>query len=203
MSTEHDAERLRILQKIEDGEINAAEGIRLLNALGDESARASAPRAPARPKPAPDMPFQGWKRWWLWPFGVGLLIAGFSSALMVWAYRAADFRIGGWFILWTLPFLFGLFVMIVSFLSRKARWLHLRVNTGDEAWPRRIAISFPLPIGLAALFLRLFGGFIPPLRRTKVDEVILALDESATIDSPLYVEVNEGDGSEKVQVYIG
>jgi hypothetical protein len=199
--TINESERLHILKRIEDGEINAAEGIRLLNALSEDAAPVVLPRRAS----APDPEFRGWKRWWLWPFGAGVLIAGFSGLLMYWAYRAADLRLSAWVILWSLPLLFGLFIMLMSFLSRNARWLHLRINTGDapREWPRRIAISFPLPIAPVAWFLRLFGNFIPPLRRTGVDDLILALNESATPNSPLYVEVNEGGSGEKVQVYIG
>jgi hypothetical protein len=58
-------------------------------------------------------------------------------------------------------------------------------------------------VRLAAWFLRLFSPFIPKLRDTGVDELILALDETTTPDNPFYVEVNEGKDGEKVQVYIG
>ena len=75
--------------------------------------------------------------------------------------------------------------------------------TGEKEWPRNIALSFPLPIRLTAWFLRTFGPHIPQLKDTGVDELILALGDSASPGNPLLVNVNEGEGGEQVEVYIG
>jgi len=68
---------------------------------------------------------------------------------------------------------------------------------------RRQLWGFYLPLGLAAWFLRAFGRFIPQLKGTAVDEMILALGKATGPASPLLVEVDEGENGERVQIYIG
>ncbi|HLE26537.1 MAG TPA: hypothetical protein VI793_00365 [Anaerolineales bacterium] len=206
-------ERLRVLQMIEDGKITAAEGLRLLNALsgspasggGAETAGASeAPGGTTDMAGSPPIPDMGrWRNWWMIPLGAGISIIVLSSLLMYWAYTAGGFSF--WFACATLPFIFGVIAAALASASRSARWIHIRVNTGEAAreGPRRIALSFPLPVRVTAWFLRTFGQFIPKLKDTGVDELILALEESTSPDNPLFVDVHEGEGGERVQVYIG
>ena len=54
-----------------------------------------------------------------------------------------------------------------------------------------------------AWLLRLVGPFIPQLRDHGLDELILALAETTSSQAPLYVDVDEGELGERVQVYIG
>jgi hypothetical protein len=155
--------------------------------------------------PPPPIPpdLAHWRNWWQVPLAVGLGITVVGGGLMYWALSAADFRVNAWFVLAACPFAFGVAVVALAAASRSAKWIHVRVNTGRHKRPRRVAVSFPLPIGLTAWFLRTFGDRIPRLRDTGVDELILALGETTTPERPFYVEVNEGRDGEKVQVYIG
>jgi hypothetical protein len=213
-------ERRHILQMIEDGKITAAEGLRLLNALsgqkesGDETAgRAenagaappppgSGESAPPQAEPSPRVPnMEKWKSWWMIPMWIGLSITLLGGLLMYWAYRAGGFNF--WFVCAGLPFVFGVLVMALASATRTARWIHVRVKTGQEEWPRRISVSFPLPVRLTAWILRLISPYVPKLKNTGVDELILALDEATSPDNPLFVDVAEGEGGERVQVYIG
>jgi hypothetical protein len=199
-----EAERMQILQMIEDGRVTAAEGLRLLDALGGPAgAEAGADPAPepAAAETVPEVDLEKWRRWWVVPMWVGTGILLVGTLLMYGAYRAGGF--GFWFGCATLPFLVGVLVMALAGFSQTARWLHIRVKTGQEEWPRNIAISLPLPIGLTAWFLRTFGSRIPKLRETGVDELIMALGEHTSSKAPLYINVDEGQGGEKVQVYIG
>jgi hypothetical protein len=196
-----ETERMQILQMIEDGRVSAAEGLRLLDALGGSAgAGSAAPEAPAQEAP-PAVDLERWRRWWMAPMwaGTGILLLG--TLLMYGAYQAGGF--GFWFACATLPFTLGVLVMALAGFSQTARWLHIRVNTGQDEWPRNIAISLPLPIGLTAWFLRTFGSRIPKLRETGVDELIMALGEHTSSKAPLYINVDEGQGGERVQVYIG
>jgi hypothetical protein len=200
-----DAERMHILQMIEDGKISAAEGLRLLDAMGPAAAPAAsettAPgisRAEAAP---PDPGLERWRRWWIAPMviGTGVLLVG--ALLMFAAYQAAGF--GFWFLCAALPFTAGVLLMALAGFSQSARWIHIRVQTGRDEWPRNIAVSFPLPLRLTAWGLRTFGHRLPQLKQTGVDELILALGEHTSAQTPFYVDVDEGEGGEKVQVYIG
>ncbi len=206
-----DAERMHILQMIEDGRISAAEGLRLLDAL-KETPEAEPPAAPATAASAsgteqaapPDPGIERWRRWWIAPMAVGIGIVSISALLMYGAYQSGGF--GFWFACATTPFLFGVLLMALAGLSQSARWIHIRVRRGDRDTgdgPRNIAISFPLPIRFTAWALRTFGRFIPNLEKTGVDELVMALADHTSAETPFFVDVDNGEGGEKVQVYIG
>jgi hypothetical protein len=142
---------------------------------------------------------EGWKRWWQIPLAIGVALIVLGSGLMASAVQASGIGFG--FLCATLPLALGVVLAAAAWGSRSARWLHVRIRTGQASWPRAIAISIPIPIRLTAWALRTFRPDIPPLRGTSLDELILAL-ESTSADAPLYVEVDEG-GGERVQVFIG
>ena len=201
-------ERMRILEMIEQGAISAEEGARLIQALEEDTGEDFEAQAEAfdeAPEPPPtqmDPPpdIGKWRHFWYIPLAVGVVITTISG-LLVYAGVQGDWN---WF--WMLcvwnPLLFGLAVVVMSWFGRTARWLHVRVNTGEDEWPRRIALSFPLPIGLTALGLRLFGNRIPGVEGVRLDKALLALKDGANPETPLYIEVDETSG-ERVQVYIG
>jgi hypothetical protein len=211
--------RLQILKMIEDGTVSAEDGIRLLNALSGttappaQAASAGAPpaaqepqSAPPAPAPAPQSPppdFAYWRSWWRLPFAIGATVTVVSALLAWWAWRAADSQLSVWFGLLMCPLAFGVVVMLLAFASRTARWLHLRVNTGRDEFPRRIALSLPMPFGPLRWVVNLVAQFNPELRERGATEMLTALGSGLTSDNPLYVEVAEGESGEKVQVYIG
>jgi hypothetical protein len=220
-------ERLQVLEMIESGVISASEGARLLRALeGDNTVQVrltsknevghsvepisgaeSAPDpisnevSPSIPTQEFDASIERWRRWWMIPLWIGVGITAIGGLLMFWAYQSTGLSF--WFGCAWLPFLIGLAVIVMAWGSRTARWLHVRVQQASSEWPRTIAFSFPLPIRLAAWFVRTFGRFIPQLDRAGLDEMILALGQTTSKENPFYVEVNEGDTGERVQVYIG
>lgn len=194
--------RMHILQMIEDGKVSAAEGLRLLEALASEGEGTDpVSGAAARPAAPPDPALNHWRKWWMIPLAFGAVVTVAAGLLMAWAYRAGGLGFG--FACAAVPFLFGVLVMGLAATSHRAKWLHVRVKTGETEGAKLIALSFPLPIRATAWFLRTFGHFIPRLRDTGVDELILALAESTSSRHPLYVDVTEGSGGERVQVYIG
>ena len=153
---------------------------------------------PASPDPD-DM--NKWKRWWVIPFWIGAGITVIGGLLMYWAFSATGF--GFWFACAWFPFLLGVAVLALAWSSRTTPWLHVRVHQAPGETPRKIAISFPIPIRLTAWGLRTFGRYIPHMEGTSLDEVILALKDVAKDGTPLSVDVNEGENGEHVQVFIG
>jgi len=155
-----------------------------------------------QPKRSSQPNLNKWRRWWVLPLSIGIVI----TALTGWFIYLGTVNTwaGFWmFCLW-LPMLFGIALMTLAWLSQSTPWLHVRVNTGQDEWPRRIAISFPIPIRLTAWGLRTFGHFIPNIDATGLDEIIVALGQSMVEDDPIYIEVdNKGDGGEYVEVFIG
>jgi len=227
------SERLHILEMIESGVITPAEGTRLLKALEgvyepDESLASDFETAPssqqasstAFPPPAATagevveevqgtgLPIEefnarlaGWRRWWMIPLWVGVGITIIGGLLMFWAFQSTG--ISFWFACSWLPFLLGLAGIVLAYGSRTARWLHLRVHQKPGEWPQTIALSFPLPLRFTAWFLRTFRHYIPRMDKTGLDELILALGKTTSPENPFYVEVDEGEDGERVQIYIG
>jgi len=154
-----------------------------------------------RPKLSPkSMKVEKWKSWWWIPMWVGVGITLVAAFLMFLAWQSGGF--GFWFACTWFPFLLGVLVMALAWGSRTARWIHVRVTQKPGEKPGKIAISLPIPLHLTAWFLRTFRHRIPGLENTAVDEVIMAL-KVASPETPFYVEVNEGDDGEHVEVYIG
>jgi len=61
----------------------------------------------------------------------------------------------------------------------------------------------PLPLRISAWFLRTFGNWIPQLRRTSVDELLVALEEGVSAENPITINVAEGERGERVEVRLG
>lgn len=141
-----------------------------------------------------------WRSFWAIPLwiGVGITVLG-----GYWMYKAQMSESVGWFICASLPFALGVLAIALAWQSRTAPWLHLRVQQKPGERPQRIAFSFPIPVRPAAWALRTFGHRIKGLQDTGVDEVIMALGTSTNPDNPLYIQVDEGEDGEKVEVYIG
>jgi hypothetical protein len=200
-------ESMRILEQIESGELSVADAMRRLETAGATQAQEQMPApaveyASSNAQPAPTDPdIEKWKRWWTLPFAIGIGVTALAALLMLSAIQASGY--GFWFVCLWVPFAAGVLLMALAWASRTSRWLHLRVQTGKAEWPRRIAISFPIPIRLTAWALRTFGSRLPRLRNTSLDELILALGDSTTPAHPLYIDVNESDASKRVQVFIG
>ncbi len=207
-------ERLQILDMIENGVITAEEGAHLLRLLDatspmdadfSEEQTTSKGQSPdsALEKDALDERIARLRRWWQIPLWIGTGITVIGGLLLFWAYQASGFSF--WFGCAWLPFLFGVAVMAIAWSSRTARWLHMRIQQEAGEWPQTINLSFPLPLRFTGWVLRTFGHFIPDLKEQGVDinQVIQAVEEGTNADTPFFIEVDEGEGKEKVQIYIG
>lgn len=196
-ATEYE-DRMAILGKIESGKITPEEGAQRLQ---DYSASpASNVVIGSRPSPNIDPDdLQKWKRWWAIPLWIGIAVTILSGTWMNSLYTASG--TGFWFFFSWLPLLAGVGLIIIGSLSNSSRWLHVRIKQKDE-FPAKIAISFPLPVRFTAWALRTFGGFIPKLNETALDEIILGLDND-TGQNPLYIKIEDDEDGEQVEVFIG
>jgi hypothetical protein len=214
-------ERMHILRMIEEQQISPDEGIQLLEALftgeeaaleqidpGDEGELAPSPPVVETPAaesklsgetvaaPAATPDFSGFHNLWLIPMAAGGFLSAVGLGFIVLMQMASP---GSFFLLCGgIPLLLGLMTVMLAFWSRTARWLHIRVR-GEQ----QISLSFPLPLRLTGWVLRLARPYVPQLEKTGLDEVILALDESLVGEEGFYVDVQDGEDGEHVQVYIG
>jgi hypothetical protein len=190
-------ERLQILKMLEAGQIEVEEAAALLTALKETETETVEETVPASPEPPPPSA-ERWVRFWVYPLIAGGIVLIAGALIMGWVYATDAAR--GWLICGWLPMILGMSVIILAWWGRGARWLHLRISKGGK---RKIAFSFPLPLGLAAWGLRIAQPFVPQLKDTGVDDVIIALRESTTQDAPLFVEVQDDENGERVELYIG
>ena len=147
--------------------------------------------------------FNFWQKWWLLPFGIGVIVTLLGAYWMYLGYLAAGLGWGFW-LSWV-PFGLGVVITAAAARSRTARWLHVRVHESGSKHdnPHNINISFPLPISFGAWVLRTFGRWMPDdFQKQHLDEVLATLDKALTKDAPMHVMVNEDDG-DQVEVFIG
>jgi hypothetical protein len=194
-----DDERMRILRRVEAGEISAEEAVRQLNALGQATQAEAEPQV-AQPEPpastSPDVP-KGLAEFWRYPLyvGVGHIVLG---AVLLYAVYGASAS-GLWAVCGWPLFALGVMITAAAWWLRTARWIHVRVSGREN-----IAISLPLPLKLTAWVVKIARPFVPRLRDTGVDEVIMGLGDALKEgNQPLYVDVNDDEEGEHVQIYIG
>ena len=204
-----DDERQQVLKMIEDGKITAEEGLKLIQALdeggdsGEENEIIEAPSVPgaqqqARSDPEFDRKINRFRRLWIIPLSIGVLVTVVSAYWMYAAIQASG--LGFWFACAWLPFLLGIAAVVLGFDSRTSRWIYIDVHQTPGEHPQRILLAFPLsPI---TWLVHLFGNQIPVEQKGAVDDIMRAVFRSSQSQEPLFVEVHEDDG-EHVQVYIG
>jgi hypothetical protein len=144
---------------------------------------------------------QKWRRWWTLPLWIGVGITVLGGVLMYWAMQASGLSF--WFACASLPFALGVLVIALAYQSRTSPWLHLRVRQRPGEWPQQVAFSFPIPVRPTVWFLRTFGRRIHGLNDTSLDEVILAVGETANSENPIYIQVDDEEDDERVEIYIG
>ncbi len=195
------SERLRILELIEAGEIDAGEGARRLEAL-TEGRRLSPIIDPPKhtpPSKPPDVPRPAIVRWlWQGAFwtGIALLAGGGLLVASVYSGIAATGRmVWGWIL-----FILGVLMAMFGWWLQRAHWLSVRVRQSNGP---NITIALPMPLTLVAWGLRIARPFSPELEETKADELLLALRDEIKKGNPFYVEVNDEEDGEHVQVYFG
>jgi hypothetical protein len=195
-------ERLEILKMVEMGQIDAQEAAMLLSALSEAQTVDDAAEAPVEVLPpereAPEPMETRWARFWIYPMMAGgaiLLLGALVVGLVSLAGGGWGWLLCGWPLLLT-----GLLVLVLALWSRRATLMHLRIT---EEGKRKMAFSFPVPLGLAAWVVRIVQPFVPQLQDTGVDEVILAVRDSATRGEPLFIDVQNDEDGERVELYIG
>lgn len=208
-------ERQRILKMVEDGRISAEDAMTLFRAL-EESAEAEMevyqPESASggeggsfasEPVDAPE--FEEVKararRFAMVPLWVGVALIVLFAGLMYWVLEASGF--GFWFYCLTFPFLFSVFIVAICAGCMNSRWLFVDVRQKPGETPGRITFGFPVPLGLAAWFMRTFGHHINGMSREKAGGIAEMIRMTASSSSPLIVNAQDDEDGERVMVYIG
>lgn len=201
-------EKKKILQMVENGRITAEEAVALIKAV-DDAATEDEPQIfepEAGQESAEGLPeFEEVKerarRFASIPLGIGIVLTVLAGYWMFALTQNANY--GFWFFCAWFPLLLGVLLVALSAGGINSRWLYVDVQQEPGEWPQRITLGFPIPFGLVSWGLRNFGHYARDINQVQIDAIVEALDASKTLNEPLIVNVDEGDGGERVQVYIG
>jgi hypothetical protein len=215
-------ERQQVLRMIADGKITPEEGSRLLAALsgGAPSELAEPATSTEQPQDAPQAESQqqsytpeqevisppppietqipDTRHWWQVPFWIG------AALLMAGAFTLAGALSSGAIclvLLCGLPMLLiGILAIVVAWFARNGPWVHIRVKN-DRPGEHNVNISVPLDLSVVAV--RMAEPFVPQMKNTGVDDVILSMKDNVKKDQPLIIDVNDDEDGEHVQVIVG
>jgi hypothetical protein len=198
----------QILKMLEEGTITAEEANKLLAVL-EPDVETVAGDVIINDTPAyetgeaqiesPD--YGRFRRFWRIPFIIAagsLLLSGLGLAFM---YQS-DERVAalGFLCIWSI-FVLAFVATVLILLSRRAPWLHVRVQEQDG---KRIAISLPLPLRIAHWVLGIARPFVPEEQAMHLETAaafVSAMQENPDQD-PIVIDVDDDDG-DKVAIYIG
>jgi hypothetical protein len=202
-------ERRKILQMVQDGRISAEQAASLMHAL-EEDAEAGVEvveMGTASGEEGSDAPEFEEVRARARHFAmIPLWIGVFSTVFSAWGLYSIQQNAGMnfWFFCLLFPLLLGVLLIALGASGQGSKWLYVNVDRRNaDGWPRNITLGFPLPLGLAAWFLRNFGHNIRGMKHTSVDEIIQILDATGKSGAPLIINASDNEDGEHVQVYIG
>jgi hypothetical protein len=205
-------ERKKILQMVQDGKISAEQAASLMRALESDADPAEADVevmeavGSSGSERSDSTEFEEVKarvrRFAMIPLWIGV----FLTVLSAWGIYSIQQRSGFnfWFFFLMFPLLLGVVLIALGASGQTSKWLYVNVDRRNaHDGPRNITLGFPLPLGLAAWFLRNFGHNIQGMKNTNVDEIIQILDATGKSGAPLIINANDNEDGEHVQVYIG
>ena len=196
-----DKERLRILELVAKGAITADEGLHLLNVLTESSKRDTqtndivvtppvSTTSPPQPTAKP-----GWASYWqpILMSGVAVVLVGLVSTVQIF-----QGQIGwGWLLLIWPTLALGILVTLFGWLMRFSPWLRVHIQGQNT----NIHFSLPIPLHWLVWVIWFIRPFIPQLRETITDDILVDLTTSMTQEG-FAVEVQETSG-EHVEVVYG
>lgn len=203
-------ERKKILQMVQDGRISAEQAASLMRALEADAAEAEievVEMGAASGEERSEAPeFEEVKararRFAMVPLWIGVFI----TVLSAWGIYSIQQNTGinFWLFCLLIPLSLGVLLIALGATGQSSKWLYVNVDRRNaQDWPRNITLGFPLPLGLAAWFLRNFGHNLRGMKNTNVDEIIQILDATGKSGAPLIINANDNEDGEHVQVYIG
>jgi hypothetical protein len=197
--------RQQVLQMLQDGKLTAEQAQELLQALeptATEETQEAVEGEIVAPVEPPDM--DRFRRFWQYPFFIALAVLIAVGLGLRSMYQASEGTMTFWFFCVLSLFILTFILTALAFLSRSAPWVHVRVR---EKGGRKIAISLPLPMGLAQWGIGIARNFVPEQEQGNLDmaaEFIRSArhDLKGSDTEPLMINVDDEDG-DQVQVFIG
>ncbi len=203
-------DQMELFLKVERGELSAEEAARRLEEIQNSAGDLFTSEAVVEPVTVEEVPahsrtsevrsFEHLTRWWVLPFVFGVLITAMGAFWMYLGWNQGDPLFGFW-LAW-LPFIIGVVVMALSWRARASHWLHIQINQKPGSKQRNFTLSIPLPLGLVKWANLTFGQHFPPeIRGVDLDDLIDSIEESVTMENPIYVWAEEEQ--QQVEIWIG
>jgi len=206
-------ERKKILQMVSDGKISAEEAASLMQSLNaedeaEDDVEVIETESTSSEDGAGAPEFEEVRRRAVRFSNVFLWIGITVTVLIAWSMFSVQQSAGinFWFLCLTMPLFLGIMLIIMGAGIGNSRWLYVdvdRTQSSDGDWPQHITLGFPLPLGIVTWFLKTFGSSISGLKGMNVDGIVEAIKSTKNMTEPLIVNVDDSEGGEKVQVYIG
>jgi hypothetical protein len=201
--------RDQVLHMLQEGKLTAEQAQELLQALEEEPAPPQPGDSPPiltgeviQPVEPPNM--DRFRQFWQYPFFIALIALVLVGLGLRSLYQSSAGAVTLWFVCVLSIFIFLFVLVALAWMSRQSPWLHVRVK---EKGNRKIAISLPLPMGLAQWGINIARGFVPDEQQANL-EMASAFLQAARDDlhepgaDPLVINVDDDDG-DQVQVFIG
>ncbi len=141
------------------------------------------------------------KRFAMIPIWIGVVFTVLGAYWMFALVQNSNY--GFWFFCAWFPLLLGILILALTSGGMNSRWLYVNVDQREGEWPGHFALGFPIPLGIISWVLSNFGHYVRGKDKNNVDEILMTLSLAENLDEPLIVNVDEGDGGDRVQVYIG
>lgn len=205
--------RIEILKQVENGELDLEKAAALLAAL-DKNIPLTPETSTKQeeeiehiiinepPLKSEEIKKPGWAAvFWVLPLLLGGIVTAFSATWLYQGYTEAGL---GWrFWLSWIPFLIGVFLIYLGWVLQSARWISIFIRQPAGEKPEKIVLGFPIPIKLTTWVFRIFRHRMPEkISSIDVESMVDALDHELVKGEPLYVHVDDEDGT-KVEIYIG
>lgn len=205
-------DQMELFLKVERGELSAEEAARQLEEWQNSFAGLTADNAEVdvihvaevadRGAPAEIRDFGHLTRWWVLPFVLGVLTTAMGALWMYLGWNHGDPLFGFW-LAW-LPFMLGVLVMALSWRARASHWLHIQIRQKPGSRHQNFTLSLPLPLGLVKWANRTFGRYFPPeIRGVDLDDLMDSIEESVTMENPIYVWAEDEVEQQQVEIWIG
>ncbi len=136
---------------------------------------------------------------WMILSSVGVL----TIALSAWWMASRISGPGGmdfWFFVAWIPFLIGLLLLVIGWMSRNAPWIRIRVRSKHDGSSFRLNLGFPIPTGIIRWGIGTSNRFEHKIDMLEIDKILESF-EKGNLAEPITIHVDDED--DDVEIIIG
>ncbi|MGH2582715.1 MAG: hypothetical protein ACRDFQ_07450, partial [Anaerolineales bacterium] len=190
-----------ILDRVERGEISAAEAAERLEGRGAQADN-YADANKVNTEIVKDIAFSHARTWgwWATPILLGIALVVGSGLLM--NRDLADGQLGLAFLCAWAPLAFGVLLVVLEWAARKGPWLHFRANSHKPGRHVNLDMRLPVPLGVIRAFVQGFGINIAGFDEA-LDKLQESLAESRRRGETVYIRTTSDNGRDAMDIHVG